>query len=76
MSETIGTCEICGATDHHLVEELCPRCSPKTITIIAGGRRCGRSYALTRFNNPESQPTDKPFGVSADLTRAPNGDDR
>lgn len=31
--ETIGTCEDCGATDHHLIEGLCPVCRPKTVTV-------------------------------------------
>lgn len=33
QSETIGTCEICGATDHHLIAGVCPICSPKCKTI-------------------------------------------
>lgn len=28
-SQTIGSCEACGVTDHHLVLGLCPNCSLK-----------------------------------------------
>lgn len=24
--ETIGPCDVCGRTDHHLIEEMCPAC--------------------------------------------------
>lgn len=34
-NETIGTCELCGVTDHHLVADECPGCRPKCITINA-----------------------------------------
>lgn len=44
MTETIGTCDVCGATDHHLVEGLCPTCQPKTITIDMDAR--ARSFSL------------------------------
>ncbi len=33
MTETIGTCDVCGATDHHLVEGLCPVCQSRTTTV-------------------------------------------
>lgn len=44
MPEAIGTCEICGATDHHLVEGLCPVCRPKTITLCETARRQGKTF--------------------------------
>lgn len=40
--EKIGTCELCGATDHHLVEGVCPGCTPKisaTVQTPATGMR-------------------------------------
>lgn len=39
--ETIGTCELCGATDHHLIEGVCPTCRTKvtTVQITACGTR-------------------------------------
>jgi hypothetical protein len=33
LHEKIGVCEACGATDHHLVEGICPACKPKCRTI-------------------------------------------
>lgn len=45
MTETIGTCDVCGATDHHLVEGLCPVCRPKTITVSMAARQCGKTFA-------------------------------
>ena len=35
--EQIGTCEICGATDHHLVEGACPACARKCAPLTAAG---------------------------------------
>lgn len=35
--ETIGECEICGLTDHHLVGGVCPTCQPKCMTISVHG---------------------------------------
>lgn len=35
LAERIGTCEACGATDHHLIEGLCPACHARTPTIDA-----------------------------------------
>ncbi len=35
--ECIGTCELCGATDHHLVDGICPACRPKCIAISVSG---------------------------------------
>lgn len=32
-NETIGTCELCGLTDHHLVAGECPRCRKKICEI-------------------------------------------
>ena len=33
--ERIGTCELCGLTDHHLVDGVCPTCRPRCATIPA-----------------------------------------
>ncbi len=33
---TIGTCELCGVTDHHLVDGLCPPCKEKSETHVPG----------------------------------------
>lgn len=35
--ERIGTCELCGGTDHHLVDGICPACRPKCMTIAVSG---------------------------------------
>lgn len=35
--ERIGTCELCGATDHHLVDDVCPTCQPRCVTISVSG---------------------------------------
>jgi hypothetical protein len=87
MTETIGTCEICGATDHHLVEGLCPVCRPKTTTVVISGRQCGKTFADDAWWNNQTPPKNfdckidlvamahEAFGASADLTRAFNGDD-
>jgi hypothetical protein len=32
--EAIGTCELCGLTDHHLVDGVCPTCRPKCISAL------------------------------------------
>lgn len=39
--EHIGTCEWCGATDHHLVEGVCATCRPKAKTVDALATSCG-----------------------------------
>ena len=51
--ETIGTCELCGATDHHLVEGVWPGCRPKiTVTLCAPqpltDAQCGRANIPVR----------------------------
>lgn len=38
-AETIGTCDICGRADHHLIDDVCPQCRPKVVTV--GGRSPG-----------------------------------
>lgn len=35
--ERIGTCELCGLTDHHLVDGVCPTCRPRCATISVHG---------------------------------------
>lgn len=35
--ERIGTCELCGLTDHHLVDGVCPTCQPRCVTISVHG---------------------------------------
>lgn len=37
--ERIGECELCGLTDHHLVDGICPTCRPKCATVSVGGER-------------------------------------
>lgn len=37
MRETIGTCDLCGATDHHLVDGACPGCRPRCRTLMSAG---------------------------------------
>lgn len=49
--ETIGTCELCGVTDHHLIEGVCPTCRPKVTTVQI--TMCGappRRRALAALN--------------------------
>ncbi len=60
--ERIGTCELCGATDHHLIEGLCPWCRPKTVTV---------DPAVARL---PGYP-DVPLGAEADVrhARVPGG---
>lgn len=41
-TETIGTCDICGQTDHHLIDDVCPTCRPKVVNL---GARCPGFYA-------------------------------
>lgn len=36
-AERIGTCELCGITDHHLVDGICPACQPRCATISVSG---------------------------------------
>lgn len=33
----IGTCELCGATDHHLVEGACPVCRARYALAVQSG---------------------------------------
>lgn len=35
--ESIGNCDICGRADHHLIDDVCPACRPKVMTIGARG---------------------------------------
>lgn len=37
--ETIGSCDICGRTDHHLIDDVCPACRPKAETVSARAPR-------------------------------------
>lgn len=45
----IGDCEICGVTDHHLVEGVCPGCRPKVLTVTAMMRQLGKTAFLERL---------------------------
>lgn len=82
--ERIGTCEYCGATDHHLVEGLCPICRPKTVTlsdcggpvprlqrVTAAFRELAATLALHNLM-PAEEP---PLGAEADVShvRWPKG---
>lgn len=44
--ETIGTCELCGATDHHLVVGVCPGCQPRCKTIMATAQSASDSVDM------------------------------
>ncbi len=35
IAERIGTCELCGLTDHHLVDGICPGCRIKSTAVSA-----------------------------------------
>jgi hypothetical protein len=35
--ETIGTCELCGVTDHHLMEGACPGCRARYALAVQSG---------------------------------------
>lgn len=49
--ERIGTCELCGATDHHLVAGECPGCRKKCAAVIDALFPTGYSYEPTRSCN-------------------------
>lgn len=57
--EKIGTCELCGATDHHLVEGVCPACRPKITTIITAPDQSARLAGYP----------DVPLGIEAGVPR-------
>lgn len=47
--ETIGTCDICGQTDHHLIDDVCSSCRPKVVNLGArspGFYACGEDDEL------------------------------
>lgn len=50
--ECIGTCDWCGAIDHHLDEGLCPVCRPKAVSI--GRRQEDLCDALDRLTTAET----------------------
>lgn len=35
-AESIGICDLCGRTDHHLVDDICPVCRPRVATVGRG----------------------------------------
>ncbi len=47
--ERIGPCEICGLTDHHLVDGICPTCRPKCATMNVCGNRSFVVVAREKF---------------------------
>ncbi len=58
--ETIGTCEGCGATDHHLILGLCPSCTEKTgPQHLDCTRRCTDSAQVA---------SEVPLGAEADVS--------
>lgn len=63
--ETIGTCELCGVTDHHLVKGVCPACRPK----VAG--TAGTPADAARL---PGYP-DVPLGAEADVRHVRLGDE-
>ncbi len=74
--ETVGACEICGATDNHLIEGVCPTCRPKvTVTMCPPPRQQGKRAALNRMVETaaraltEMANTDEvPLGAEADVS--------
>lgn len=82
--EKIGTCELCGATDHHLVEGVCPFCRPKVVVTLCAPppRQQGKRLALGRMIDAAAQAlrnmarTDEvPLGAEAGVphVRVPKG---
>ena len=41
MNESIGRCVWCGMVDHHLIDETCPQCRERVITISSTLRYTG-----------------------------------
>lgn len=81
--ERIGTCELCGATDHHLVEGVCPVCRPKvTVTLCQPPRQQGKREALNQMVNAAvlalknmARTEEVPLGAEASVShvRVPKG---
>jgi len=59
--ERIGICELCGVTDHHLVEGVCPACSQKVAATVEVPSARLPGYP------------DVPIGAEADVRHAING---
>lgn len=82
--ERIGTCELCGATDHHLVEGVCPVCRPKVMVTHtpAFSRQQGKREALAQMVDAAvlalksmARAEEVPLGAEASVShvRVPKG---
>jgi hypothetical protein len=76
-TETIGTCERCGATDHHLVLGLCPGCTDKIVPqTIDCSRRCVEpEHGVADIPPRPFKYEEAPLGAEADVShlRLPKG---
>lgn len=84
--EKIGACELCGVTDHHLIEGVCPACRPKvtTVQITACGAR-PKGDVMTAINrlgaalvlalNAKADAGEESLGAEANVShvRVPKG---
>jgi hypothetical protein len=82
-AECIGPCEFCGATDHHLVDGICPTCRPKCMAISVSGSprliararqtflqlgECAR-LALANLDMPDDENAGDEAGVRREVVR-------
>jgi len=45
QSNEIGSCEVCGLVDHHLVDGACNACNSKH-NLVTGEHACNDNYVL------------------------------
>lgn len=55
LDQSIGTCELCGEVDHHLVDGVCPGCRPK-IRQVAAEVPLGAEADVSHVLRPEGKP--------------------